>query len=98
MKTPIAARLALVWLAVLVIPGLPLAGSAVAAERQTCEIPGYLLFGSNELKRVHAAVVQGGRLTVAVVGTGSSILAGPDGPRSAYPARLEGGLGPQVAH
>jgi lysophospholipase L1-like esterase len=29
------------------------------------------------------------RLTVAVVGTGSSILAGPDGPRSAYPARLE---------
>jgi len=92
MKTPIAARLALVWLAVLVMPGLPLAGGAVAAERQTCEIPGYLLFGSNELKRVHAAVVQGGRLTVAVVGTGSSILAGPDGPRSAYPARLEAAL------
>src|SRR5262249_51723101 len=92
MKTPIAARLALVWLAVLVMPGLPLAGGAVAAERQTCEIPGYLLFGSHELKRVHAAVAQGGRLTVAVVGTGSSILAGPDGPRSAYPARLEAAL------
>ncbi len=32
------------------------------------------------------------RLTIAVVGTGSSILAGPDGPRSAYPARLEAAL------
>jgi hypothetical protein len=32
------------------------------------------------------------RLTIAVVGTGSSILAGPDGPRSAYPARLEATL------
>ena len=32
------------------------------------------------------------RLTIAVVGTGSSILAGPDGPKSAYPARLEAAL------
>ena len=32
------------------------------------------------------------RLTIAVVGTGSSILAGPEGPRSAYPARLEATL------
>jgi lysophospholipase L1-like esterase len=60
-----------------------------AAEGQQCEIPGYLLFGSNELKHVAEAVQKDKRLTVAVVGTGSSILTGPDGPRSAYPARLE---------
>jgi lysophospholipase L1-like esterase len=38
------------------------------------------------------AVAKDRRLTIAVVGTGSSILAGPDGPRSAYPARLEAAL------
>jgi lysophospholipase L1-like esterase len=66
-----------------------LMGAGFAAERQTCEIPGYLLFGNWELKRVEEAVEKKRRLTIAVVGTGSSILAGPDGPRSAYPARLE---------
>jgi lysophospholipase L1-like esterase len=69
-----------------------LAGAGYAAERQACEIPGYLLFGNGELKRVTAAVEKDRRLTIAVVGTGSSILAGPDGPRSAYPARLEASL------
>ena len=46
-----------------------------------CEIPGYLLSGNNELKRVDATVKDDQRLTIAVVGTGSSTLAGPDGPR-----------------
>jgi lysophospholipase L1-like esterase len=87
MKTPIAACFAVLTLAV-----LSTAGSAIAAERQTCEIPGYLLFGNNELNRVRAAVTKERRLTIAVVGTGSSILAGPDGPPSAYPARLEAAL------
>jgi lysophospholipase L1-like esterase len=47
------------------------------------------LLGNNELKHVAEAVQKEKKLTIAVVGTGSSILAGPDGPRSAYPARLE---------
>ncbi len=67
-----------------------LAGPTLAAE--PCDIPGYFLFGSNELKKVAAAVNGDRRLTIAVVGTGSSILAGPDGPKSAYPARLEAAL------
>jgi lysophospholipase L1-like esterase len=71
---------------------LSLAGTAFAAEQQACDIPGYLLFGNNELKRVAAAVSKDQRLTIAVVGTGSSILAGPDGRNSAYPARLEAAL------
>jgi lysophospholipase L1-like esterase len=44
------------------------------------------------LKHVAEAVAKDKRLTIAVVGTGSSVLAGPDGPRSAYPARLEDAL------
>ena len=62
---------------------------AAAEEQQICEIPGYLLSGHSELKRVAAAVKRGHSLTIAVVGTGSSVLAGPHGPSSAYPARLE---------
>jgi lysophospholipase L1-like esterase len=80
MKTPIAAAAVAAALYLL-------AGAASAAE--PCDVPGYLLFGSNELKHVADAVQKQHKLTIAVVGTGSSILAGPDGPRSAYPARLE---------
>jgi lysophospholipase L1-like esterase len=80
MKTPIAAAAVAAALYLL-------AGAASAAE--PCDVPGYLLFGSNELKHVAEAVQKQHKLTIAVVGTGSSILAGPDGPRSAYPARLE---------
>ena len=82
MKLPIAALLAVLFVL----------DAASAAERQTCEIPGYLLFGTNELKHVAAAVTTDHRLTIAVVGSGSSILAGPEGPASAYPARLEAAL------
>ena len=81
MKTPVAtlaAVAAALW---------TLTGAAVAAE--PCDIPGYLLIGNNELKHVAEAAQKEKKLTIAVVGTGSSILAGPDGPRSAYPARLE---------
>ena len=67
-----------------------LAGAAFAAE--PCDIPASLLAGGYDLKHVGEAVAKDKRLTVAVVGTGSSLLAGPDGPRSAYPARLEEAL------
>jgi lysophospholipase L1-like esterase len=81
MKTPLAAILAAF------AAGLGLTGAAWAAE--PCDIPAYLLSGNYELKGVTEAVQKEKKLTIAVVGTGSSILAGPDGPRSAYPARLE---------
>ena len=87
MKTPIAAGLAALSLALAQVPG-----GACAAAGQQCEVPGYLLFGSNELKHVAEAVEKDHRLTIAVVGTGSSALAGPDRPPSAYPARLEAAL------
>jgi lysophospholipase L1-like esterase len=56
---------------------------------EPCDIPASLLSGGWDLKHVTEAVAKDKRLTIAVVGTGSSLLAGPDGPRSAYPARLE---------
>jgi hypothetical protein len=64
-------------------------GSASAGEGPACEIPGYLVSGVNDLKRVSSVVKEDRRLAITVVGTGSSALAGPDGPPSAYPARLE---------
>ena len=81
MRTPLAAVLALL-----------LAVVAALAEPYSCEIPGYLLFGGNDLKHVTEVVKNDHRLTIAVVGTGSSALAGPDGPPSAYPARLQAAL------
>jgi hypothetical protein len=81
---------ALTIAAVAVAIGMP--GAAVAAERPPCAVPDYLLFGSSQLNRVSAAISRQRQLTIVVVGTGSSALAGPDGPRSAYPARLEAAL------
>jgi lysophospholipase L1-like esterase len=69
-----------------------LAGTGLAAEKPICEIPDSLLSGSFDLKRVSEAVLKERHLTIAVVGTGSSTLAGPEGARSAYPARLEAAL------
>src|SRR6266480_3516916 len=83
MNRAIAVPVAALAAALSLIPG------ARASEGGPCDVPGYLLSQNNELKHVTEAVQKDKRLVVAVVGTGSSILAGPDGPRSAYPARLE---------
>jgi len=72
-----------------VLAALAFVSTAAAAERPRCAVPDYLLLSDAQLKRVFAAVTRTRSLTIAVVGTGSSALAGPDGPRSAYPARLE---------
>jgi len=63
--------------------------TSLAQDRPTCGIPGYFLTSDSHLKRVSGSVTTSRQLAIAVVGTGSSALAGPDGPRSAYPARLE---------
>ena len=71
---------------------LSLAGTAWPPTRMRARFRAICCFGANELKRVAAACAKERKLTIAVVGTGSSALAGPDGPRSAYPARLEAAL------
>jgi ABC-type amino acid transport substrate-binding protein len=81
-----------VALAALAVVGTASSNAAFAAERPRCAVPDYLLLGDAQLKRVRAVIAREKRLRIAVVGTGSSALAGPDGPRSAYPARLEAAL------
>jgi GDSL-like Lipase/Acylhydrolase family len=65
------------------------AGRLLAADTPSCAVPDYLLSGDYTLKRVAAAVSRNHKLAIAVLGTGSSTLAGANGPSLAYPARLE---------
>jgi hypothetical protein len=92
MKVWIAALLAAWALTGDALTGRALIGQAFAAERGSCSVPDDLLFNDSQLKRVFGAVTKQRKLAIAVIGTGSSALAGPDGPRSAYPARLEAAL------
>ena len=84
-------------LAATVLVAFAFAGTAGAAERPRCAVPDYLLLSDSQLKRVFDAVTKQRQLRIAVVGTGSSALAGPDGPRSAYPARLEAVLNQRLS-
>lgn len=67
-------------------------GRAYALDPPACAVPSHLLSSDSRLKRVSATVAKQHALTVAVVGTGSSVLGGPEGQNLAYPARLENAL------
>jgi len=76
-----------------VLAAITFAG-AVAAESPppSCDVPDRLLPTDNELARVSAEIKDRHRLDITVVGSGSSVLAGPDGARFAYPSQLEQAL------
>lgn len=80
MRAPISALLIL----------LLLTGGAAAQRADTCDVPGYLLFGESDLAGVTQAVKEKRQLDITIIGTGSSTLGGPEG--KAYPARLEAAL------
>ncbi len=69
-----------------------MSGAAAAAPADECDVPGSLIAGEGDLTRVMNEIKDRHRLDISVVGTGSSALAGPDGARFAYPARLEEAL------
>jgi ABC-type amino acid transport substrate-binding protein len=71
---------------------LAYAGSAAAAENGACAVASSLATTDVGLPRVAAAVHTARRLDIAVLGTGSSILAGAGGADIAYPARLQAAL------
>ena len=73
-----------------VLAAITFAG-AVAAESPppSCDVPDRLLPTDNELARVSAEIKDRHRLDITVVGSGSSVLTGPDGARFAYPSQLE---------
>ncbi len=79
------------WI-VFALGGVLSIGSAAAEPADVCEAPEYLVHTEGRLNRVAAAVANEHRLPILVVGTGSSVLTGPDGLRNAYPARLEAAL------
>lgn len=68
------------------------ASAAFAQEPAPCDLPGYLIFGDTELRRVAGAVKQRKQLEIAVIGSGSSVLAGSEGAARAYPSRLQASL------
>ncbi|MFZ3358048.1 MAG: GDSL-type esterase/lipase family protein [Xanthobacteraceae bacterium] len=69
-----------------------LSGAARAAPPEQCEVPQSLIESDVGLSRVTSEFKSNRHLYVTVIGSGSSGLSGPDGARSAYPARLEDGL------
>jgi lysophospholipase L1-like esterase len=86
MKLIIATILATIALATIALAD----GAAVAAPQpEQCDVPQSLIQSDTDLARVTNDVKTKHRLDISVVGSGSSALAGPDGARSAYPARLE---------
>jgi hypothetical protein len=65
---------------------------AVAAPPEQCDVPEAFVQSDADLTRVTGEVKDKHRLIISVMGSGSSGLAGPDGARFAYPARLEDAL------
>jgi GDSL-like Lipase/Acylhydrolase family len=70
---------------------------AFALEAASCAVPDHLLNGDSGLKFVGAAVAERQRLSITVLGTGSSMLPGPEGAAIAYPARLEAALNQRLS-
>jgi hypothetical protein len=70
------------------------AGAAFAGDPgpAACDEARHLAQAETALPRVAAAIKERHSLKIVVIGTGSSVLAGPNGERAAYPARLEAAL------
>ena len=68
-----------------------MSGAARATPPEQCEAPQSLIDGDIDLSRVMRSS-RDRRLDITVIGSGSSGLSGPDGARTAYPARLEAAL------
>jgi hypothetical protein len=84
-------------LAAVALAASALAGQALAVDPPSCAVPDNLLFVDNTLSRVTTAVGKQHKLVIAVLGTGSSMLAGATGPGLAYPARLEVALNQKLS-
>ncbi len=67
-------------------------GAAAAEPAQECDVPEWAIAANSDLTRVSNEIKDRHRLDISVVGSGSSVLSGPDGARFAYPAQLEQAL------
>lgn len=84
-----AVVLGLLALIVAAVPGHAQTTVIPPPESNPCEVPGYILFGDAKLEHVKKAVVEHKKLTILVIGSGSSVLPGTDGANKSYPGRLE---------
>jgi hypothetical protein len=73
------------------IAAMPLMNVAAFAAEE-CEVPPSFIASDSDLTHVAKSIKTQHRLDIAVVGTGSSALPGPDGEKFAYPARLQEAL------
>jgi hypothetical protein len=78
--------------AAIVLNCLPAWGAVAEPQPDACDVPASFLESEIDLSRVTTELKDKHRLDIAVLGTGSSSLAGPDGAHFAYPARLEDAL------
>jgi hypothetical protein len=86
-------KLVIVIVATIALAAGSAGGVAYAAPQpEACDVPASLLETDTDLSRVLNEVKTKHRLDVSVIGSGSSALTGPEGARSAYPARLEEAL------
>jgi hypothetical protein len=69
------------------------AGPALAQGADVCAVSEDLVTADVPLPHVAEAIAQAKRLQIAVVGSASSTLRGPNGVKNAYPAQLEAELG-----
>jgi len=75
------------------VTAIALVGGAAASEpERDCTVPDSLIPTETALTRAAAEIKDQHRLDITVVGSGSSVLSGPDGTRFAYPAQLEQAL------
>jgi hypothetical protein len=67
-------------------------GAAAATPAEECDVPESFVTSEADLARVASTIKDHHRLDISVVGSGSSVLSGPDGLHFAYPAQLEHAL------
>jgi GDSL-like Lipase/Acylhydrolase family len=75
---------------------LPAWGAVAEPQPEACDVPASFLESEIDLTRATNELKDKHRLDIAVLGTGSSSLAGPDGAHFAYPAQLEDALKRQL--
>ena len=75
---------------------LPAWAAVAEPQPDACDVPASFIESEIDLSHATDEMKDKHRLDITVLGTGSSALAGPDGVRFAYPARLEEALKQQL--
>jgi hypothetical protein len=83
-------------IATIALSCLPAWAAVAEPQPDACDVPASFIESEIDLSHATDEMKDKHRLDITVLGTGSSALAGPDGARFAYPARLEEALKQQL--